>query len=43
MIEIKNLNKKFGDLWVLKNINLTINEGERVVIVVKVVQEKVHF
>jgi len=33
MIEIKNLNKKFGDLWVLKNINLTINEGERVVIV----------
>lgn len=33
MIEIKNLVKKFGDLWVLKNIDLTINDGERVVIV----------
>lgn len=33
MIEIKNLIKKYDDLWVLKNINLTINDGERVVIV----------
>lgn len=33
MIEIKNLVKKFGDLWILKNIDLTINDGERVVIV----------
>lgn len=27
-ITIKNLNKKFGDTLVLKNINLTINSGE---------------
>ena len=33
MIEIKNLIKKYDDLWILKNINLTINDGERVVIV----------
>lgn len=33
MIEIKNLVKMFDDLWVLKNIDLTINDGERVVIV----------
>jgi len=33
MIEIKNLVKKFDDLLILKNINLTINDGERVVIV----------
>lgn len=33
MIEIKNLIKKYEDLWVLKNIDLTINDGERVVIV----------
>lgn len=33
MIEIKNLVKKFDGLWVLKNIDLTINDGERVVIV----------
>lgn len=28
MIEITNLNKSFGDLQVLKNISLTINDGE---------------
>lgn len=28
MIEINNLNKSFGDLEVLKDISLTINEGE---------------
>jgi len=33
MIEIKNLIKKYDDLWVLKNIDLTINDGERVVII----------
>ena len=33
MIEIKNLNKKFGKLEVLKNLNLSINKGEVVSIV----------
>lgn len=33
MIEIKNLYKDFGKLEVLKNINATINKGEKVVIV----------
>lgn len=33
MIEIKNLFKSFGNLEVLKNINTTINKGEKVVIV----------
>ena len=32
MIEIKNLDKWFGDFHVLKDINLTVNEGERIVI-----------
>lgn len=33
MIEIKNLFKSFGSLEVLKNVNTTINKGEKVVIV----------
>lgn len=33
MIEIKNLYKSFGSLEVLKNVNTTINKGEKVVIV----------
>ena len=33
MIEIKGLNKFFGDLHVLKDINLTVREGEKVVII----------
>lgn len=33
MIDVKNLNKVFGDNHVLKNINETINQGEKVVIV----------
>lgn len=33
MIEVVNLNKSFGDNHVLKDINITINEGEKVVIV----------
>jgi ABC-type nitrate/sulfonate/bicarbonate transport system ATPase subunit len=33
MIEIKNLNKSFGKLEVIKNLNLTINKGEVVSIV----------
>ena len=28
MIEIKNLSKSFGDVSVLKDINLTIDKGE---------------
>ncbi|MEG0570513.1 MAG: amino acid ABC transporter ATP-binding protein [Oscillospiraceae bacterium] len=33
MIEVKNLSKSFGDNLVLKNINYTINQGEKIVIV----------
>ena len=33
MIDIKNLHKDFGDLKVLKNIDLHIDKGERVVII----------
>jgi len=33
MISIKNLNKSFGELHVLKNINENIEKGEKVVIV----------
>ncbi|MGN0771586.1 MAG: ATP-binding cassette domain-containing protein [Christensenellales bacterium] len=33
MIEVKDLNKKFGDLHVLKGINETIKKGEKVSIV----------
>ena len=33
MIEIRNLNKHFGDLHVLKDINLTVREGEKLVII----------
>ena len=31
MIEVINLTKSFGDLQVLKGINLTIEKGEKVV------------
>lgn len=33
MIEIRGLNKYFGDLHVLKDINLTVKKGEKVVII----------
>lgn len=33
MIEIKNLYKSFGENEILKNINVTINKGEKVVII----------
>ena len=33
MIEIHGLNKYFGDLHVLKDIDLTVAEGEKVVII----------
>ena len=33
MIEIHDLNKYFGDVHVLKDINLTVKEGEKLVII----------
>jgi aspartate/glutamate/glutamine transport system ATP-binding protein len=33
MIEIRDLNKYFGDVHVLKDVNLTVKEGEKVVII----------
>ena len=33
MIEVVNLNKSFGSLQVLKNINTTIEKGEKVVVI----------
>lgn len=33
MIAVKNLNKFFGELHVLKNVNLGVKEGEKVVII----------
>lgn len=33
MIEIKNLNKYFGDLHVLKDVNLSVREGEKLVLI----------
>ncbi|MFI3166684.1 MAG: amino acid ABC transporter ATP-binding protein [Bacillota bacterium] len=33
MIELKNVNKFFGDLHVLKDVNLTVKEGEKLVII----------
>ena len=32
MIEVKNLEKSFGDLHILKGITTTIEKGEKVVI-----------
>ena len=33
LIEVKNLCKSFGSLSVLENVNLTVNEGERIAII----------
>ncbi|WP_069997252.1 amino acid ABC transporter ATP-binding protein [Cellulosilyticum sp. I15G10I2] len=33
MIELKNVDKHFGKLHVLKNINLTVREGEKLVVI----------
>ena len=33
MIEIRDMDKYFGDLHVLKNINLTVEKGEKVVVI----------
>ncbi|HIU35371.1 MAG TPA: amino acid ABC transporter ATP-binding protein [Candidatus Fimenecus excrementigallinarum] len=33
MIEVVNLNKSFGDLHVLKDVNITIRKGEKVVVI----------
>ncbi|EAL1245557.1 polar amino acid ABC transporter ATP-binding protein, partial [Campylobacter coli] len=32
MIELRNVNKYYGTLHVLKNINLCVKEGEKLVI-----------
>ena len=32
MIELHNISKKYGDRWVLKNLDLKVNSGERLVI-----------
>ncbi|EGR2509134.1 amino acid ABC transporter ATP-binding protein, partial [Vibrio cholerae] len=32
MIQIKDMNKWYGEFHVLKNINLTVKKGERIVI-----------
>ena len=31
-IEIRNMNKWYGDFHVLRDINLTVNRGERIVV-----------
>lgn len=33
MIELQHINKNFGDLRVLKDVNLSVNEGEKLVII----------
>ena len=33
LIEVKNLSKSFGDLQVLQNVNLNVEEGERIAII----------
>lgn len=33
MIKLENVNKHFGDLHVLKNVNITVKEGEKLVII----------
>lgn len=33
MIQMKNINKYFGDVHVLKDVNLTVGEGEKLVII----------
>jgi putative glutamine transport system ATP-binding protein len=33
MIKLENIFKNFGDVHVLKNINLTVNEGEKLVVI----------
>ena len=43
MIHIEHLSKKFGDLEVLKDINLDVNEGEVVCIIGPIrFREKIH-
>ena len=33
MIKLENVNKSFGDLHVLKDVNLEVEEGEKLVII----------
>jgi len=42
ILTIKNLTKKYGDNVVFQNINLTVNEGDTIVILVRVERAKVH-
>jgi len=42
MIQLKNVSKSFKDIYILKNINLTIKEKAFVVIKGKVVKESLH-
>lgn len=43
MISIKNLEKKFGETLVLKNINLDIEDGEFITLVGESGSENQHF
>ena len=43
MLIVKNLEKNFGKTKVLKNINLEINEKERVVIIGPLAVENQHY
>lgn len=43
MIEVKNLEKSFGDQKILKGITTTIQKGEKVVVIGPSGSEKVHF
>ncbi|GKX86741.1 hypothetical protein THJ058_07720 [Campylobacter jejuni] len=43
MIEVKNLQKKYGELEVLKNINTTISKGDVIAIIGPSGGGKVHF
>ena len=43
MIEIKNLNKSYGDLRVLNDISVDIKKGEVIAIIGPSGGEKVHF
>ena len=42
MIDVKHLSKSFGEVEVLKDINETIEKGEKVVIVRSVRLRKIH-
>ena len=43
MIEIDNLIKSYGQLDVIKGINMNVEKGEVISIIVQVVQENQHY